>query len=156
MTLDLAPDPHTKSDEARVRVAVDDATVGFLTAAMTKRHAPRVQDAIASGVRATAAADVKRAHKDGTSSWQITLRLAMPSDTEVVLIPTWVANSKTKTSHVIGGQLSDGSWRATCGAQVPADLARVLCKTRPSGRLVDETTGNAIPWDTYSSCLKCS
>ncbi|GMU77509.1 MAG: hypothetical protein AMXMBFR46_03090 [Acidimicrobiia bacterium] len=157
VALDFAADPHANAEDARVRVSIDGKTIGYFTKAMTARHERLIRTAIEGGDIATAVADVRRdPGKDGKGpSWQVLVKLAMPDDTEVVLIPSWIANTKTQMMHSIGGQLSDGSWKSECGVTISATTARVLCRTRPAGRLVDEQTGEAMPWDTYESCQKC-
>jgi hypothetical protein len=150
--LDFAPDPHIKSKQSdRVRITIDGRTVGFLTPVMTERHGPAIRQNIEAGLHPTAAADVRRQG----DLWQITLRLAHPPDTEVTLIPAWIVNRRTGTKHDIGGQLSGGTWRTSCGQKIDESSALILCKTRPSGRLVEQASGRAIPWDTYEPCDRC-
>jgi hypothetical protein len=138
-----------------VRVHVNGETLGFLTPAMTKRHAPRVREALDATLRPTVAGRVRRDQHKEPLSWQITLQTALPDDTEVELLPQWVVNAKGRVRHSFGQQKQDGSWTTSCGAHIPSDSAIVLCSTHPAGRLVIQATGEAIPHDRYDFCMKC-
>ena len=79
--LDLASDPDRKGGEECIRVQIDAQTVGYLTPAMTKRHAGTVREALESDLRPTAQADVRRDQRTDPPTWHLMLRMAAPPGT---------------------------------------------------------------------------
>jgi hypothetical protein len=76
--LDLALDADRKGGEECIRVHIDGQTLGYLTPAMTKRHAAVVRETLESGLRPTAEAEVRRDQRTDPPTWQLTLHMAMP------------------------------------------------------------------------------
>jgi hypothetical protein len=146
--------PHARAAEPCVEVRIAGSPVGYLTNAMSQRHGPSVEAALREGLRPTALAEVLETPKAGRSHWQLKLSLAMPADTPVTYFPAKVVNTRTGIKHSIGQELPDGSWRTGCGLTVAAGDVRILCYSRPSGRIVDQRTLQPVA-ETYASCERC-
>jgi hypothetical protein len=80
--LDLASDPDGRGGGENIRVHIDGQTVGYLTPAMTKRHAGAVREALESSLHPTVEADVRRDQRTDPPTWQLSLHMAMPPVTD--------------------------------------------------------------------------
>lgn len=65
--------PHAKSPDrcVEVRLSATGMTIGYLTKAMTERHGPAVEAALAANERPTAVANVSPGEKGGQRIWRV-------------------------------------------------------------------------------------
>lgn len=63
--------PHSKKNEQCLEVRIGDATVGYLTPAMSNRHLARVAAALDRGRLPTAVASVSKGQKGGQMIWRV-------------------------------------------------------------------------------------
>ena len=68
--------PHSKHTTPCVEVRTNGQRVGFLTPAMTERHAPAIAAAAAGGTRVTATAQASWGTKAGAPLWRIKISMA--------------------------------------------------------------------------------
>jgi hypothetical protein len=107
------------------------------------------------GLRATASASVREGKKSGVDLWRLHVGLRMPESAEVTLVPTFVITTSSPTVHEISNQLQNGNWRTRCSRTIPASEAHVLCKTEPTGKLVDAATHKVKEIHNYPRCERC-
>ena len=72
--------PHAKKPAPCIAVSLNGAIVGYLTPAMTQRHAPTIQAITEAGQSATANAHIARGTKGGHELWRLHLVMTRPAD----------------------------------------------------------------------------